>query len=375
MLAPLMRAVGFAVLSIVLATLGAGASARAADKVALLIGNSAYSTANPLRNPVNDVQHMAKLLGGFGFDATVLEDLDYRSFGRALLGFREKAEAADTAIFFYSGHGMEIDGRNYLVPTDAELRTPGAEQIEAIDLSLVIDSVGRASRLSVIIVDACRQGAPGPRNTARGFAPVAAPSPGLAVAFSTSPGTVAWDGEGELSPYTRALSEMLSQDPGLDVRLLFTSLGESTTRYAGAAQEPMGRFGRFSREAVPIVPGGKPPTKAPAALRFDGMYGAGLDDYTKYLRFFENGDVISISDTASAEKVAVWFDRAHPLVGKGSYSLFGDRIFLTQTSSQGTVNYQGRVLDGKLELESHSLINQNRAARHYEFMPIRFGGN
>ena len=76
----------------------------------------------------------------------------------------ETAEAADTAFFFYSGHGMEIGGANYLVPTDAELRTPGAEQIEAIDLSLVIESIGRARRLSVIVIDACRQGAPGPRS-------------------------------------------------------------------------------------------------------------------------------------------------------------------------------------------------------------------
>ena len=239
---------------VLLSALVGAQEARAQERVALLIGNAEYAHATRLVNPPNDVTRMAEVLRGLGFDdVQVLTDLDEDALEDALLDFGDKARGADTALLFYSGHGMEFGGRNYLIPTDAELRRPGSERTEAVSLEVALDSVAHASRLSVVILDACRDSPPGgARSQGRGFAPVRFERPGLAVAFSTAPGDVAWDGDGALSPYTQALTEALTEDPETDVRLLFTSLGEATTRYAGAEQLPFARFGNMPRRRVSL---------------------------------------------------------------------------------------------------------------------------
>lgn len=251
------------VLGLVTAVLAASAAA-AVEKVALLIGNADYQHANRLENPINDVDALAESLRAIGFSVDVRNNLNRAALGDALLNFGQKARAADTALIFFSGHGMEIGGDNYLIPTDARLRRPGSERVEAIPLSLAVDATEGAERLSVVIVDACRNGAPGASRSgvSKGFRPVKA-RPGLAIAFSTAPGEPAWDGTGRMSPYTRALTEAIAADADTDVRLLFTSLGGETARYAGADQRPFARFGDMPRRGIVSLSGGAVAASAP----------------------------------------------------------------------------------------------------------------
>lgn len=243
--------------------------------MALVIGNGAYEHATPLRNPANDVSEMVRTLRSMGFDdVEALLDLDEDALEDAFVRFEAKAAEADTALIFYSGHGLEIGGVNYLIPIDARLGRPGAERSEAVPMSDALTAVSGARRLAVVILDACRSDGPGAtKGGARGFAAVKADRPGMVVAFSTSAGAVAWDGEGALSPYTQALTEMLSEAPDADVRLVFTSLGQRTSELAGGEQRPFARFGdmppgvtmSLADEAGPSVDA-EPPLKDEAEL-------------------------------------------------------------------------------------------------------------
>lgn len=232
------------------------AAARADRRVALLIGNGAYAHTSTLANPENDVFAMSEALAALGFDVTVLKDAGRLAFGRALQDFQEQAEGVDTALIFYSGHGMEINGRNFLIPVDATLRREGDATLEALPMDMALNALSGATRLSALILDACRTHnfPSSERSTARGFAPVGARA-GQVVVFSTEAGRVAYDGAGAMSPFTQALTEALAAQPHEDVRLLFTSLGARTSELAEAAQEPFARFGRFAQGvAMPLSP-------------------------------------------------------------------------------------------------------------------------
>lgn len=226
------------------------------ERVALLIGNANYLQAPGLRNPRNDVRAMAQTLRDIGFDdVEIVDDLDLRAMGLALLAFQDKAGQADTALIFYSGHGMQIGDRNYLIPVDAEISRPGAERFEALPLEDVIEASRDARRLSVVILDACRNGAPGATRAliGRGFKPIENDRAALAIAFSTAPGEPAWDGDGDLSPYTTALTEALRARPDADIRKLFTSLGARTSALAGTRQSPYARFGELPADDVTLA--------------------------------------------------------------------------------------------------------------------------
>lgn len=219
-------------------------AADAAARVALVIGNSAYDWQSQLANPRLDANRMAETLERIGFEVTQHMDLGENDLERALAAFAEQADEADVALVYYSGHGMEIGGINYLIPVDARLSRERDARFEAVDLASVRASIAGAKKLKVVILDACRNNTflPTTRGGSKGLGRIVAQA-GEIIAYSTAPGTVTQDGEpGELSPYTRALSERLAADPMLDVRFLFTSLGRLTERYAGVAQRPYTEF-------------------------------------------------------------------------------------------------------------------------------------
>jgi Caspase domain len=191
--------------------------AAAERRVALVIGNAAYTHANPLTNPVNDAADMAKALTQFGFDATLGLDLDRRGFDEKVRAFSRALENADTAVFFYAGHGLQVAGRNYLVPVDAGLNSERDLDFEAVSLDFVLRQmeVGREGKTNIVFLDACRDN-PLARNLARSMGTrSAAIGQGLAevqtgvgtfIAYSTQPGNVALDGAGRNSPFTAALT-------------------------------------------------------------------------------------------------------------------------------------------------------------------------
>lgn len=234
-------------------------AAARAEKVALVIGNSVYRHTSTLRSPVADLTAMAQKLEALGYDVERVPNANRVQLGRALQAFGRRAERAEKAVIYYSGHGMELDGRNYVIPTDAALDRPADAKYEAVALDAMIEEASRASVLSVVIVDACRSNSfPSPtKSVSKGFKPVNA-RPGQVVVFATAPGEVAFDGGGALSPFTRALVEALETRSMMDVRILFTGLGRATARYAKAEQRPFTRIGDMPPEMALVTLGDEP---------------------------------------------------------------------------------------------------------------------
>lgn len=225
------RLVMLAVISAALVmSLGANGEALAQDtatgrKVALVIGNSAYVHSPPLVNPRNDAHDIAAELRALGFQVISGFDLDKRAFEELVVQFSSALAGAKLGVFFYAGHGLQVDGVNYLVPVDAKLSTSAALDFEMVRLRLVQSLMEQATKTNVIFLDACRDNplvknlarAMGTRSTAigRGLAQVDA-GVGTLISYATQPGNVAFDGEGRNSPFSGALKRHL-RDRGEDL--------------------------------------------------------------------------------------------------------------------------------------------------------------
>jgi hypothetical protein len=192
------------------ALIGASTDARSQDRFALVIGNSNYQSVTPLPNPVADAEAVEKFLISAGFEVTSALNLRQSGMRRAVQEFAAKlaGKNEDTvALVYYAGHGVQIDGQNFLIPIDADISNEAEVALEGIrfaDIMHVLDMVGSKTR--IVILDACRNNpfAEIGNGTGRGLAMVSAP-PGSLVAYSTSPGAVAEDGSGTNSPFTQAL--------------------------------------------------------------------------------------------------------------------------------------------------------------------------
>ena len=222
--------------------------AGAAKRVALVIGNAAYVQAGALTNPVNDAAEMAKALTRFGFDVILGLDLDRRAFDEKLKAFARSLDDADTAVLFYAGHGLQVAGRNYLVPVDAGLATERDLDFEAISLDFVLRQmeVGREGKTTIVFLDACRDN-PLARNLARSMGTrSAAIGKGLAevqtgvgtfIAYSTQPGNVALDGAGRNSPFTAALAARVLE-PGRNLNALMIEVRKDVLKATDGRQVP-----------------------------------------------------------------------------------------------------------------------------------------
>lgn len=237
--------------------LSLASTAEAAQRIALLIGNGDYRHTARLDGSIADAKAMAATLTALGFVVELLVDANKEEMAAALVSFGERAEGADTALFYFSGHAMEIGPRNHLIPVDARLARASDAGLQAIPLDAARDSAAGARRLSIVIVDACRnnqfQGAE--KSGTKGLKPINA-APRQLIAFATAPGTVAFAGaSGSLSPYTRALTEALA-DPryrGLDVRQLFGGLSPRVLALTEGEQEPYMHAKNLSLDTVTII--------------------------------------------------------------------------------------------------------------------------
>lgn len=232
------------VIAVILFTITAAGAAHAAKKVALVIGNSDYEHAGKLPNPRNDAADITASLERLGFEVRKEEDLSFDSMRRALGEFTQAAHGADMAIVFFAGHGMEVNKQNYLIPTDAMLKTDLAISYEAIPLDLVTEAVSGAKGLKLVMLDACRnnpfaasmQMTNSTRSIGRGLAGVE-PVAGTLVAFAAKEGTVADDGRGRNSPFTTALLNYLEQ-PNLEINFLFRKVRDSVMEQTNNRQQP-----------------------------------------------------------------------------------------------------------------------------------------
>lgn len=252
--------------------------ASAEKRVALVIGNGAYKNASKLPNPPNDAKIIAGILQSAGFDDVALhENLGIREMRRAINAFADAARDADTAVVYYSGHGMEVNGVNYLVPIDAALERDTDVPYETISLDNLVQVMEPARRLRLIMLDACRDNpftrsmrrTVGARAIGRGLAAVEPTSVNTLVAYAAKAGSYALDGDGANSPYATALINNLAT-PGLDLRIAFGRVRDEVLKVTKNKQEPFlyGSLGgsNVSIVDVPSVSGGGTSQQAQAPV-------------------------------------------------------------------------------------------------------------
>lgn len=259
-------------------------NASAERRVALVIGNSAYTELQPLTNPVADAADMADALEAMGYDVIRAENLTKDGFRSATQDFLGKIADAEAALLFYAGHAVQVESVNYLLPVDAVLAQPSDVLFDAIPLQDIVGLMERRARVSVVLVDACRDNPLGQvalRNGPRGLAleqGLAAEnaSDGSYLAFAAQPGKPSFDGDGRNSPFTKALLDHITV-PGVDIRLAMADVRESVAEATGYRQIPwessslVGRFSLYPEASAPslvILPAGQvdeqPPEDSPA---------------------------------------------------------------------------------------------------------------
>lgn len=230
-------------------TAGASSSPSVLDtrgrRIALVIGNSTYSAVPALSNPRRDTELLAGVLRSTGFEAVkLLSDLGRERFVEALQTFAREARQADWAVIYFAGHGIEIDGINYLVPIDARLETDRDVKFEAISLDQVLAAVEGAGKLRLVMLDACRNNPFIPRMRAttatraisRGLAPTE-PATGTLVVYAAKHGQTALDGWAGNSPFVTALAKNLPA-PGIEINKLFRLVRDDVMAATGGRQEP-----------------------------------------------------------------------------------------------------------------------------------------
>jgi hypothetical protein len=200
------------------------ASARAdtaGTKVALVIGNGNYASAGPLKNPTNDATAVTKALGSIGFKVILMQDVAEQDFRKALKDFANDASKADVALFYFAGHGVQIQGQNYVLPVDTHLENSNDIKYNSIAMDWVLDATSQAHKTKIIILDACRSKPEHGRTSSRGpeigvtegFAPITTTvgnADGMIVFYSTAPGKQADDGEGAAaSPFAQAFAKRI----------------------------------------------------------------------------------------------------------------------------------------------------------------------
>lgn len=228
------------------ATFVTPAASQAMKRVALVIGNANYAHEGRLANPANDARAVAATLKRIGFDnVQVVLDGDLKALQAGLAAFARIADTADMALVYYSGHGIEVNGQNYLLPVDARLGDAADVDFEAISLDLVVRATDRVAKVKLIVLDACRNNPftsrmlqrQGRRSVGRGLAAPAAAGTGMLVAYAARAGTTADDGPaGSNSPFTAAFLKLVEQ-PGIEVRRLFGQIRDEVVQ-ATRHQEP-----------------------------------------------------------------------------------------------------------------------------------------
>jgi uncharacterized caspase-like protein len=253
-------------------------------RVALVIGNGNYVGVPPLSNPARDSAAVARTLQSLGFKTVQAElDLKFDAMRRVLRDFTALADKADWALVYYAGHGVEVDGVNYLIPVDARLRTDKDVTFEATPLDQVLLSIEGARKLRLVILDACRDNpflrqmtrAITTRSISRGLARVE-PEGGTLIVYAAKAGQVAYDGDGETSPFVTSLIRRMTE-PGVEINKLFRLVRDDVLNATGKRQEPF-VYGSLPGEdfffrsvasvdpAATAPPGTSPLIQAPAAV-------------------------------------------------------------------------------------------------------------
>jgi hypothetical protein len=359
----LMRAVSAIVLAI-WATSFFARPAFAEKRVALVIGNSAYQNVGRLANPVNDSGVMAATFKSAGFDVVELKrDLKAIEMRRALRDFSDNVRDADIAIVYYAGHGIEIDGTNYLIPVDAALERDIDAFDEAIPLDRILTVIEPAKQLRLVILDACRDNpfnktmkrTIGSRGVGRGLAKVEPASPNTLIAFAAKAGSTASDGDSKNSPFTAALVKYLPK-PGLDLRKAFGFARDDVLKATSNRQEPF-IYGSLGGDDVALVPAAAAPPSATisadpnAAIRRDYELAERIGTKPVWDSFINNYPSGFYTELAKAQRERLGADAASVAVTE---------------KAKGAVNKQKR-----LALEGAKLAEQAKATEDTRIAPAK----
>jgi hypothetical protein len=288
---------------LVLLILGAApvtATGAAERRVALIIGNGAYENTPALSNPTNDAHAMAGMLHRAGFEVLEGVDLGRAAMEDLLTRFEERAHGADAAVAFYAGHAVQVDGRNYLLPVDARLEQK-IDLRRQVPVDWLVEDAGRARRLALVILDACRdnplahslrareRGA----NIGRGLAQAQDQPPTTLVADATAADKTAADGAGAHSPFTEALLEHLPT-PGLEIGLALRKVRDTVIGRTAAKQQPF-TYGSLGGEEFYLMPGAPQGGGDADANRMEVAFWESIRGgndprlYEEYLRRFPDG--------------------------------------------------------------------------------------
>jgi hypothetical protein len=195
--------------SIALAQLIGDQGTTSERRIALVIGNSHYDYVESLANPVNDIAAMETSLRELGFEVFVGKDLTLQQFKDLASKFKTEAQSASAVLVYYSGHGFQLEGQNFLVPSDASLKTKGSIATETVRLETVIADVQGKNRQVLVFLDACRNNPlPASQRQGEGLAQITTGND-MFVAFATQPGNISYDGRSTLSPFTKAIVKHL----------------------------------------------------------------------------------------------------------------------------------------------------------------------
>jgi hypothetical protein len=283
------------------------------SKVALIIANSKYEQTRPLANPAADAALIKTALTALGFDTIkVVENGTRSGMESALRDFSILADKADVALIYYAGHGMEVSNTNYLIPVDARLARDRDAEMEAIKLDTLLQMTEGATRLRIVILDACRNNpfdttmvrAGGSRAASRGLAPIEPAGESLVV-YAAKAGRTAADGAARNSPFARALARRLVE-PGNEINLVFRKVRDDVLQETAGEQEPFTYGSLSSREfyfrpATATAAGQAPPLDLETEAWSLCRAGASRGPCDAYLTRYSKGRFVDLVRTRLAD--------------------------------------------------------------------------
>lgn len=383
----------------VLALLAGMDTASAGKRVAFVVGNGAYKNVTQLPNPPIDARSMASLLRNIGFDVVEGINLGRDKMTERLIEFGKRAQGADVALFFYAGHGIAVDGTNYLLPVDADIKSEMDVKLgNAINIDITLDQTMGDAKVKLVLLDACRDNpfAAKIRSAARsrsvtvhnGLAEMKS-GEGTLIAFATSPGKTALDGqEGANSPFTRALMAHIAQ-PGVEIQQAMTQVRAQVSEETSKGQLPWGHTNLIG--TVYLNPGADtspavdnaPAAVTRAASDTEIEFWRSVKDTNKpeelnaYLTNYPNGQfrAIALARLATLEKSAS--TTRNPSVGidpatftEEANQVTEDKIGLNRGQRrevQRRLNGLGfdTEVTGKFDESTRSVISRWQAARGY----------
>jgi len=300
----------------------------APKRVALVVGVAHYQHAPALENPLNDARGMDATLKRLGFEVETVTDPSRADLEAAIRRLGARAVGAEVALFHYSGHALEVGGRNWILPVSFNTNVEREMPFEAVDLATVIDQTTGSARVSLIFLDACRNNPFAPKLAGRGrgvesggLAEVAISAAGMLIAFATAPGEIANDGTGANSPFTGALMKRL-ETPGTEIKTVMGRVIEDVASETGDRQRPWMTFtlkGDFYLTAPPPA-GAAAPASAAKGPDADALFWQSImasrdpADYKAYLERFPNGVFAALAKTRAAQAAQAPAPKALPPV-------------------------------------------------------------